>query len=124
MSLNVTQLKHEISLLESQLSSFNNKKTKSSATSSRRHLLQIVKHANSMRKSILVISKENLAAKKPKPVPAAEPVLPTVPEVTTPPVAETSALPLEKPVLKRELTAATLIVKRSRAPRKRSPKKV
>jgi len=57
MSISLDTIKQELRLAESQLSSFNNKKTKVSATRARAHLLTIVKQCGTLRRAILAESK-------------------------------------------------------------------
>lgn len=57
-------IKEQLSLAESQISSFDNKRTKTSATRARAHLMAVRKACDTMRKDILEQSKAHQAAKR------------------------------------------------------------
>ena len=92
---NMDTIRKELSLAESQLSAFQSRKTKSSATRARAHLLNIRKACDKLRKQIL---EESKARKKPAEIePAGEPVEEPVEEAQ--PVEEE---PVEEPKAKRK----------------------
>ena len=99
------KIKSELSLAESQLSTFRAKKTQSSATRSRAHLLQLKKLCDVLRREILAEAKALKAAKPakveqqpvPEPTPTPEPVSETVPETVPEPVPEPAPEPKRKP---------------------------
>ena len=81
------QIKQELSLAESQLSTFSAKHTKSSATRARSHLMSVRKACDQLRKEILEQSKAHKAAKvEPEP---SEPE-PSEPSEVEPPEPEPS----------------------------------
>ena len=57
-------IKEQLSLAESQISSFDSKRTKISATRARAHLMAVRKACDTMRKDILEQSKAHQAAKR------------------------------------------------------------
>ena len=101
MSFSTAQISNELRLCESQLSTFTTKGTKSSATCSRRHLLQITKLCNKLRRDILVKSKESKKESKAQETPPPTP--PNTPELEekTPVEPVVASDKLEKIKLKR-----------------------
>lgn len=108
--MDLIKLKTELSLAESQLSTFKAKKTANSATRTRAHLLQVKKLCDQLRREILAEAKSLKANKQDT---NKQETVKAVPETVSEPVAEPVAEPTPEPEAK---------PKKTRKPRK-NPKK-